>query len=150
MTSVANIVENEFRRCLLAHIGQNPGYRVWAQNVGKVPVRNNSGRTLSVFDAGPPDGAADITGILIPEGTRIELELKGPRTPVRPAQLRWEEHMVNMGAVYVRYRIDAKRSLEENLDRVAHELDVAIEVKRRGVIESKNCDCVTCMSMVRS
>jgi hypothetical protein len=143
VTSIENIIENEFRRCLLVHIGQNAGYRVWIQDV-KIALRDKKGKVIRMFDTGVPEGAADISGIVIPEGWRIELELKGPKTPVRPAQLRWEKLMGEMGAVYVRYRVDPKRSLEENLDRAAYELDVAIEVKRRGTIVSAGCKCSSC------
>jgi hypothetical protein len=143
MTDIAGILENDFRRCLLVHIGQNPGYRTWIQEV-KIALRDKKGKVIRMFDSGVPEGAADISGIVLPEGWRIELELKGPKTVIRPAQLRWEELMGKMGAVYLRYRMNSAKSLEENLDRCAYELDVAIELKRRGVIESNGCACSSC------
>lgn len=135
--------EAEFRRHLIAYIGARPGFRVWAQNCGKIVIPQRDG-SKRAFDAGPPTGAADISGIVRPEGWRIEFELKGPRAPVSDAQRNWSEQMEKLGAVVAFYRIDAKRSLDENLDRAAYELDVAIEVRRRGAIVSSNCDCASC------
>lgn len=136
--------ENEFRRHLIARIGARPGYRVWIQNNGVIPVKNTAGKTVSYFDAGVPNGASDISGIVAPEGWRIELELKGQRTKHSDAQKNWAKQMEKLGAVVAFYRIDAKRSLEENLDRAAYVLDEAIEVRRRGELVSQNCTCASC------
>jgi hypothetical protein len=135
--------ENEFRRHLIARIGAQPGFRVWAQNCGKIMIPQAKGPDRA-FNAGPPVGAADISGIVDPEGWRIEFELKGQRTKHSDAQKNWAKQMQKLGAVVAFYRIDAKRSLDENLDRAAYELDVAIEVRRRGAIVSSNCDCASC------
>jgi hypothetical protein len=137
------VTENEFRKHLLLRLGQSQNYRVWAQNCGKIMIPQAKGPDRA-FNAGPPVGAADISGIVAPEGWRIEYELKGPRTRVTDAQLNWEQRMLDLGAVYVRYRIDASRGLNENLDRAAYALDEAIEVRRRGTIGVRNCACPSC------
>jgi hypothetical protein len=144
VSATFEMTETDFRRVLLVHIGARSTYRVWAQNCGRIAIRDNRGSVQRYFDAGPPEGAADISGVVIPEGWRIEFELKGPRTRVKQAQTNWGERMGEFGAVYALYRIDASRSLVENLDRAAYELDVAIEVKRRGAIRSENCACGSC------
>lgn len=135
--------ETDFRKHLLLRLGRSRRYRVWAQNCGKIliPQANGSKRA---FDAGPPPGAHDISGIVIPEGWRIEFELKGHQTRVTEAQERWAKLMQEMGAVVAFYRIDASRSLDENLDRAAYALDEAIEVRRRGGLVSRNCECASC------
>lgn len=136
--------ENEFRRHLVARIGARPGFRVWIQNNGVIPVKNERGKTVSYFDAGVPNGASDISGIVAPEGWRIEFELKGQRTKHSDAQKNWAKQMEKLGAVVAFYRIDKSRSLEENLDRAAYALDEAIEVRRRGTIGVRNCMCPSC------
>jgi hypothetical protein len=141
--SASEYTEVEFRRALLLYIGARPGYRVWAQNCGKIviPQKNGSKRA---FDAGPPDGAADISGVVRPEGWRIEFELKGPKTRVTDNQKNWSARMQEFGAVVAFYRVDPKRSLNENLDRAAYELEAAIDLKRRGAAGVQNCDCSSC------
>jgi hypothetical protein len=136
--------ENEFRRHLIARIGARPGFRVWIQNNGMIPVKNERGQTVSYFDAGVPNGASDISGIVAPEGWRIEFELKGHRTKHSDAQKNWSKQMKKLGAVVAFYRIDKRRSLEENLDRAAYVLDEAIEVRRRGGLVSRDCPCDGC------
>lgn len=133
--------ENEFRRHLIARIGARPGYRVWIQNNGVIPVKNAGGKTVSYFDAGVPNGASDISGIVCPEGWRIEYELKGPKTRVTDAQLNWEQRMLDLGAVYARYRIDADLGLNENLDAAVRTLDEAIAARRR---DAHRCACASC------
>lgn len=136
--------ENEFRRHLITYIGARSGFRIWIQNNGVIPVKNERGKTVSYFDAGVPNGASDISGIVAPEGWRIEFELKGQRTKHSDAQKNWAKQMDKLGAVVAFYRIDSKRSLEENLDRAAYALDEAIEVRRRGTIGVRNCACPSC------
>ena len=141
--SAYEVTETDFRKHLLLRLGQSRSYKVWSQNCGKILIPQKDG-SKRAFDAGPPEGAADISGIVAPEGWRIEYELKGPRTRITDAQLNWEQRMLDLGAVYVRYRIDASRGLNENLDRAAYALEEAIEVRRRGGLVSRNCTCASC------
>jgi hypothetical protein len=137
------MTETEFRKHLILHIGARCGYRVWPQNCGKIIISQKNG-TKRAFDAGPPKGAHDISGVVTPEGWRIEFEIKGEDTPVTSEQERWAALMQAMGAVVAFYRISRSRSLEENLDRAAYALDEAIEVRRRGTIGVRNCACPSC------
>jgi hypothetical protein len=141
--TACDMTETEFRKHLILHIGARRRYRVWPQNCGKILIAQKGG-TKRAFDAGPPKGAHDISGIVTPEGWRIEFEIKGEVTPVTTEQERWATLMQEMGAVVAFYRIDRSRSLEENLDRAAYALDEAIEVRRRGGLVSRNCDCASC------
>jgi hypothetical protein len=138
------MTENDFRKYLVVRCGARPGYRIWIQNCGSIPVKDERGNTLSYFDAGPPNGAADISGIVIPEGWRIEWELKGPRTKITPAQVNWRKRMEEYGAVTPFYRIDKDHDLEWNLAAAERMLDEAIEDRRRRVARFVNCDCSSC------
>lgn len=140
MSSAYEITETDFRKHLLLRLGQSRDYRVWAQNCGKIMIPQAKGPDRA-FNAGPPVGAADISGIVCPEGWRIEYELKGPKTRVTDAQLNWEQRMLDLGAVYARYRIDADLGLNENLDAAARTLDEAIAARRR---DAHRCACASC------
>lgn len=140
MSSAYEITETDFRKHLLLRLGQSRDYRVWAQNCGKIIIPQKDG-SKRAFNAGPPDGASDISGIVCPEGWRIEYELKGPKTRVTDAQLNWEQRMLDLGAVYARYRIDADLGLNENLDAAVRTLDEAIAARRR---DAHRCACASC------
>lgn len=141
--TTCDMTETEFRKHLVLRIGARRDYRIWPQNCGKIIIPQKDG-SKRAFDAGPPKGAHDISGIVIPEGWRIEFELKGDETKVTREQERWASLMQEMGAVVAFYRIDKSRSLEENLDRAAYALDEAIEVRRRSTIGVRNCTCPSC------
>jgi len=107
--------EVDFTRHVLLSLGATPGLRVWRQNVGCVPVRDRRGRTLRVFDAGPPVGAADVSGIVAPEGWRLELEIKMQGGKRSAAQESWSAMVRSMGGVYVLYTYDETLSVGANL-----------------------------------
>jgi hypothetical protein len=134
------MTETEFRAHLVPRLGQSRSYKIWPQNCGKIIIPQKDG-SKRAFNAGPPDGASDISGIVCPEGWRIELEIKGPLTVVSDDQLNWEQRMLDAGAVYARYRIDAKRGLNENLDAAERALDDAIAARRR---DAHRCACASC------
>lgn len=88
--------EHAFQTRLLLALSKIGGVRVWRQNVGTVRVPGSE----RFFRAGPPKGAADITGIIAPEGLRLEIECKAG-TKRTPEQLAWGETMATLGAVYL-------------------------------------------------
>lgn len=98
--------EHPFQAELLLALTQVPGVRVHRQNVGSVPVRG----ARRWFHAGPPEGAADISGIVGPEGWRLEIECKAAGRKRKPAQIQWAEQMAGLGAIYL--LADARRGVE--------------------------------------
>lgn len=101
--------EIDFTHHVIAALGSRPDMRAWRQNVGAVKV---AGR---VFHAGPPRGAADITGI-IEGGRRLEVELKMHGGKLRPEQESWRRMVLTFGGVYVLYEYDDSKSLDDNVE----------------------------------
>lgn len=121
--------EGVFLRAILLALGQRPDLRVWRQNVGTLALEDASGR-VRAFRAGPPKGAADLSGIVQPEGWRVELEVKSARGRRSPAQLQWERFIRTSGGVYLCATYDAGRSLEDNVRLAVQALDAAITARR--------------------
>ncbi|MEZ4395118.1 MAG: hypothetical protein R3A48_28905 [Polyangiales bacterium] len=119
--------EQEFQQQLrLAITRARIPVRLWRQPAGRMELARG-GRV-----EGAPVGAADLTGIVSPEGWRIEIEIKGPRTPVTTEQVHWREAMRAAGAIALLVRYDGRLLLEENLSRAVGEIRAAIEERRRG------------------
>lgn len=80
---------------------------------------------------GAPAGAADLSGIIYPEGWRIEVECKGEDTRVRRKQDAWCTFIEAWGGVYARVRYDETVSLETNVLRGLDEVDRVIDARRK-------------------
>lgn len=107
--------------------------RVFRQNSGKVLVRGATGRverSVVLY----PAGAADLSGIVSPEGWRIEVETKGgdARThkQTREAQERWRAFIEANGGVYVRVERDEGVRLAAAVGRAVCAVDTAIAERR--------------------
>jgi hypothetical protein len=85
--------EQVFQNKLLVALSKVEGVRVWRQNSGTV-VAARGGAVK-----GAPVGAADITGIVGPEGWRLEIECKGAATSITKSQTRWIDTMRDLGAI---------------------------------------------------
>lgn len=101
--------------------------RLWRQPTGRLELAGTKG-----FVEAAPIGAADLTGVVSPEGWRIEIEVKGPRTPVTTEQVHWRETMREAGAIALLVRYDGKLSEDENLRAAVETIRTAIEERRRG------------------
>lgn len=113
--------ESTYQARLMLALTKIPGVRVHRQNVGSVPVQGAS----RWFHAGPPVGAADISGIVGPEGWRIEIECKVRGRLRRREQIAWAEMMTQLGAVY--FLADEKR---HTVEQAVREVVVLIEARR--------------------
>lgn len=118
--------EHPFMKHLMIALGTRRDLKIWRQNCGKVPIRDDDGRVLRVFDAGPPKGAADLSGIVIPEGWRLEIEVKADGGRVSPAQKRWRDFIVASGGVHAVVKFDDGATLEENVARAVATIEQAI------------------------
>ena len=122
------MLEQPFKQHLLLALGARSDMRVHSQNVGSVRIiRNNE--TISRFHAGPPPGASDISGIVLP-GFRIEIETKGAKTKTGVAQHAWSAMITKFGGIYVRVRYDESQSMDENITRAVNEIESAISRRR--------------------
>lgn len=123
--------ELDFQQRFMLAAGRHPEFRFHRQNVGSVPVRNAKGVLLRYFHAGPPTGASDLSGIVRPEGWRLEIELKSATGERSPEQIHWAEHIISSGGVYVLLTYDASRSMAENVAAAVAAIEDAIERRRR-------------------
>lgn len=85
--------EQFFQSALQIALSNHACVRVWRQPAGKIV----SARGGAVKCA--PVGAADLTGIVAPEGWRLEIEVKGARTRIRSEQRAWLARLRELGAV---------------------------------------------------
>jgi len=91
--------EIPFTHALILAIG-NKSTRQWRQNCGSVPVLDENS-DIRYFNTGIPKGAADISGIVAPEGWRLEIECKALGRKRTAEQAAWGAMIVRMGGVYV-------------------------------------------------
>jgi hypothetical protein len=123
--------EQTFLRRVLLALSQRPDLRVWRQNVGTLPVRDAQGHVERVFRAGPPKGAADLSGIIRPEGWRLEIELKAAHGRLSPEQERWARFIRASGGVYVLAKYDASQTVEENTAAAVRTVEAAVGARRQ-------------------
>jgi hypothetical protein len=84
-----------------------------------------------VFHAGAPNGAADISGYVRPEGWRLEIEVKGPGGVRTPEQERFARLVTQGGCVYAFVAYDAERSMSENVAAGVRLVEATIAERRR-------------------
>lgn len=118
------------RRLMLA-LGRRPDMRIWRQNVGSIPVRDEQGRVVRVFHTGVPKGAADISGYVRPEGWRLEIEVKGPGGTRTPQQETFARLVTQGGCVYALATFDAGRSMADNVAAGVRLVEAALAERRR-------------------
>lgn len=116
---------------LMLALGRRPDVRIWRQNVGSVPVRDEHGRVMRVFRAGAPKGAADVTGYVRPEGWRLEVEVKGPGGVRSPQQESFARLVIQGGCVYALVVYDPTSSTSYNVAAGVRLVEAAIAERRR-------------------
>ena len=120
-----SLSEQDFSNALrVAITAARFGVTLWRQPAGK--VRTDRGTWVECA----PVGAADLTGVVAPEGWRVELEVKGARTRETPEQRHWKERMTALGCVALTLRLDASRTLAENAIDAAETVRAAIATRR--------------------
>lgn len=126
------VSESEFQAAVLKAVGgQRPDdVRVWRQLTGNLYAKYgpNDYRPISL---GPPKGAADISGLLLRSGRRLELELKSASGRLRPEQFAFGENMRRWNAVHLVATYDSDLTLEQN---VAYVLDAVDEAVRDDAV----------------
>ncbi len=116
--------EADFQAPLIARLGSLPQIRVWRQLVGNFFARYivDGEEVFVPIRVGPPKGAADISGIVLRDGRRIEVEVKGTGGRSSAEQIQWAKNMRAWNAVYVLAAYDDSISLELNVERVVDEV----------------------------
>lgn len=124
--------EQPFMKALMIALGNRKDMRIHRQNTGGVDVYKH-GQCVGHFEAGPPPGAADISGIVAPQGWRIEIETKAEDTETRPSQDSWRDMIRRMGGIYVRVRYNEGLTMKENIADATRTIETAIVVRRTPV-----------------
>lgn len=109
---MSDVLEQEFQQALRPLVTREFGgrLRLWRQPVGRLELKRGGW-----IDAAPV-GAADLTGVIAPTGVRLEVEMKGARTPTTADQVRWRETMGgSYGAATTQIRFDPRVNLDGNL-----------------------------------
>ena len=120
-----SLSEQDFSNALrVAITAARCGVTLWRQPAGK--VRTDRGTWVECA----PVGAADLTGVVAPEGWRVELEVKGAKTRETPEQRHWRERMAALGCVALTLRLDASRTLAQNASDAAETVRAAIATRR--------------------
>ena len=127
-----NVLEQDFMKRVMLALGNRQGIRLHRQNVGRVEVAKK-GKIVGVFEAGPPTGAADLSGIVGPEGWRIELEIKSAKAEDRDAQEGWKRMIVAHGGIHVKTRYVEALTMQENIEATLTLVEEAIQ-KRRSTV----------------
>ena len=140
------MTEAVFTDAFLVAAQGHPAFRIWRQLTGKaivavstaghafidamlrgakadalaIMMANPADRLIRAIDVGPPNGAADYTGVLMNHGARFELEMKGTTTRWEPHQKAWGQFIRSQGGLYLCLRpesedpkTEAKRALAQ-------------------------------------
>jgi hypothetical protein len=125
-----NTLEQDFLEHLLVAIGHRNDIRIHRQNCGQVVTRTRTGQPTGVFKAGPPPGASDLNGIVSPEGWRIEIEMKGAKTKVRPEQENWARMIKLYGGIHCLIRFNEGMTMDENVKCAVDTIYEAVQERR--------------------
>gem|GEM_PF-4022497 len=137
--------EIPFMRHVIEALGARADMRIHRQNCGKVVVRDRAGNVRSSFDAGPPNGAADVSGI-VRGGYRLEIEFKSADGAPSDAQRAWQRMIESFGGIYVLVDYVPTLSLEANVARAVELVEAA--VARRMAKEEKDGDTLASLRNV--
>ncbi|NIM50430.1 MAG: hypothetical protein GTO22_14470 [Gemmatimonadales bacterium] len=106
--------ESDIQRAILAVFAMRKDVVAWRQNTGGMTKEYKGRRHFVRF--GVP-GAADITGVILPWGTRLEVEVKRPGGRLSAAQRAFGDLMTQSGSVYF-----VAHSAEEALEKLDAEI----------------------------
>lgn len=127
MTARLSMLEQEFQqrfRTAVTDAQPKLPLRIWRQPAGRIAAKRGG------YVECAPVGAADLSGIVKPEGWRIEVEMKAATTAESNEQGPWAEFIRESGGIAFQLRYDEALSMEENLARSVEALRAAIHLRR--------------------
>lgn len=89
------MTEHTLVQAILREFGARHDMRIWRQNTGAAVDKRGA-----LVRFGVP-GQADISGIMLPSGRRIEIEVKGPRGVQSADQRNWQAMIERFGGIYI-------------------------------------------------
>lgn len=123
--------EQPFKQALRKHVFLQLRIKLWPQPPGKLPLRRGG------WIEGAPVGAADLTGIVMPEGWRIEIECKGLRTPETTEQREWRQWIVSQGGIALRAQWHVGEAFGDAIVRCTREIGEAIAFRRKAMPKAR-------------
>lgn len=128
--AAARTLESDFQAALMRALGApRRSTRVWRQSVGAPLWRDEAGKVLGKVASGAPNGAADLTGVVSPEGWRLEVEVK-VKAPWTREQQAFERAIERAGGLYVLVRWVDGLDLQGNVAQGVAKVDAAVEARR--------------------
>lgn len=88
------MTESQIQHAILLAWGSHPGLRIWRSNTGVAKMGDRSVRFGVV-------GQADISGLMLPSGRRLEIEVKSATGRQRPEQVVFQRMIESFGGLYV-------------------------------------------------
>lgn len=105
------MTEAAIQKAILEMAELMPGIKVWRQNTGAARYVDKRGKPRFVRFGMP--GSADLTGLVLPSGRRIEIEVKAPGGKLTQAQEAFGLGIEKAGGIYW-----VVRSVDDFRDRV--------------------------------
>jgi hypothetical protein len=112
------MTEAEILSKTILRLGRRTDLRLWRQNTGKARAMDDPRRIISFGIT----GGGDISGIIAPWGTRLEIETKAAKGKQRQSQLAFEGMIRSMGGIYI---------LGHSPDEIEEELDWQLAFRRQ-------------------
>lgn len=105
--------EHYIQNQILVALSAN-GCDIYRINVGKVPIRDNTGKLIRIFRAGPPNGHPDLYGFIQKTHEIFYIEVKDETGKPRPDQIRFHEHLQKYGIIHgIARSVDDARMIVE-------------------------------------
>jgi len=127
--SEPKVTEAEYQEALRRRLGSCLEVRLWRQLVGNFWTKYGDS-DFRPIKAGPPKGAADLSGLVLSSGKRLEIEIKGPDGRLSKEQEQFRKNMLDWNAVHMVCFYDKGLSLEENVEREFREMQRLIGESR--------------------
>jgi hypothetical protein len=116
--------EQPFKQALRKRIFLQLRIELWPQPPGKLQLKRGGWIECA------PVGAADLTGLVTPEGWRLEIECKGKNTPETEAQRAWRAWIIARGGIALQARWNEGETFQQALTRCVSEVEEAIRLRR--------------------
>jgi len=126
------ISEAQVLAAVLMHVPQRVrGLHLFRQSVGMVRINQEGPDTERVVRFGIP-GMCDVSGLVEPQGWRVEIECKRYGQNLSEKQHHWCGNMIAWGGIYYLARPQIHETLEDAVPRWSEDIEKLIAAKRKG------------------
>lgn len=121
MSRANTVSESEFQTALMNTIGGDRRFCMWRQLNGNLYWCDRDGNFHPV-KAGPPKGAADLTGYVFGTGRMIQLEVKSASGRMLDDQVKWSFAMKRAGVIHHVAKYDPSIAFDDNVQLALEEI----------------------------